>query len=150
MELSRLHCQRYSSEDNVSLHEYPPQMNPYCEHLNKITLSTELAQAAKTPDQKIPKWCLDLEDVFSEKTHDHLPPHRPYCMIISLISRNHWFLRSLKYIPLTPRNKKLAKLLLTNILRQDRLSHPSLLKLLPSFLSLRKLASFTPTRTIDT
>ena len=59
----------------MSLHEYLPQRDLYCEHLNKITLSTELAQAAKTPDQKIPNWCSDLEDVFSKKTHNVLPPH---------------------------------------------------------------------------
>ena len=28
------------------------------------------AQAAKTPDQTIPDWCSDLDDVFSKKTHD--------------------------------------------------------------------------------
>ena len=50
MELSSLFSQRYSSEDDVSLHEYLPQKDLYCKHLNKITLSTELAQAAKVPD----------------------------------------------------------------------------------------------------
>ena len=78
MELSSLFSQRYSSEDEVSLCEYLPQKDLYCEHLNKITLSTELTQASKTPDQKIPDWCSDLDDVFSEKTHNVLPPHRPY------------------------------------------------------------------------
>ena len=75
MELSSLFSQRYSSEDDASLREYLPQTDLYCEHLNKITLSTELAQAAKTPEQKIPDWCSDLEDIFSEKTHNALPPH---------------------------------------------------------------------------
>ena len=28
------------------------------------------AQAAKTPDQTIPDWCSDLDNVFSEKIHD--------------------------------------------------------------------------------
>ena len=75
MELASLFSQRYSSEDDASLREHLPQMDLYCEHLNKITLSTELVQASKTPDQKIPDWCSDLEDVFSEKTHNILPPH---------------------------------------------------------------------------
>ena len=50
MELSSLFSQRYSSEDDGSLSEHLPQEDLYSEHLNKITLSTELAQAAKTPD----------------------------------------------------------------------------------------------------
>ena len=75
MELASLFSQQYSSEDDASLREYLPQKDLYCEYLNKITLSTELAQASKTPNQKIPDWCSDLEDMFSEKTHNILPPH---------------------------------------------------------------------------
>ena len=83
MELCRLYSQQYSSEDDESLHKYLPQMNTYCKHLNKITLSTELAQAVKSPDQMIPEWCSD-QDIFSEKTHDCLPPHRSYDHTIDL------------------------------------------------------------------
>ena len=86
MELSKLQSPQCSSEDDVSLCEYLPQTNPYCKHLNKITLSTELAQATKIPDQKIPEWCSDLEDVFSEKIHDCLPPYRLYDYTIDLKS----------------------------------------------------------------
>ena len=43
MELSLLLSQQYSSEDDASLHEYLPQKDIYCEHLNKIILSTKLA-----------------------------------------------------------------------------------------------------------
>ena len=75
MELASLFSQRYSSEDDASLREHLPQKDLYCEHLNKITLSTELAQASKAPDQKIPDWCSDLKDVFSETTHNVVPPH---------------------------------------------------------------------------
>ena len=75
MELASLFSQRYSSEDDASLCEYLPQKDLYCELLDKITLSTELAQASKTPDQKIPDWCSNLKDVFSEKTHNILPLH---------------------------------------------------------------------------
>ena len=73
MELSSLFSQRYLSEDDASLCKYLPQTDFYCEHLNKIILSTELAQAAKVPHQKIPDWCSDLDNVFSEKTHNLLP-----------------------------------------------------------------------------
>ena len=83
----------------MSLHEYLPQMDLYCEHLNKITLSTELAQATKTPEQRIPDWCSDLEDVFSEKTHNALPliDHMTIPLIFSPLS----FQRSQRCILLT-------------------------------------------------
>ena len=68
----------------MSLHEYLPQMNLYCKHLNKITLSTALAQAAKVPDQKVPDWCSDLDDVFSKMTYNLLSPHRSYDYTINL------------------------------------------------------------------
>ena len=54
MELSSLFSQQYYSEDDVSLREYLPQKDLYCEHLNKITLSIELAQAPKAPRSEDP------------------------------------------------------------------------------------------------
>jgi hypothetical protein len=32
----------------------------------------------------IPEWCKEFEDVFSEKIHDRLPPHRSYDHTIEL------------------------------------------------------------------
>ena len=107
MELSLLFSQRYSSEDDVSLREYLPQKDLYCKHLNKITLSTELAQVAKTPDQKIPDWCSDLADVFSEKTHNILPPHRSYHHTIDL--KPLFVPKIAKVYPLNPKEQEACK-----------------------------------------
>jgi hypothetical protein len=70
-ELSQLHAQRYPSEDAVPPSECLPQTT---EHINN----------AITKEVIIPYWCKDFEDVFSERTHDRLPPHRSYDHTIEL------------------------------------------------------------------
>ena len=54
------------------------------ETIAKTTLSTEIAQQEKPVEAVIPTWCTDFKDVFSEKTHETLPPHRPYDHVINL------------------------------------------------------------------
>ena len=54
------------------------------EQINKTTISTQIAQAAQSSDPIIPEWCKDFADVFSEKTHNQLSPHRPYDHTIEL------------------------------------------------------------------
>jgi hypothetical protein len=68
-ELSYLDSQRYSSGDGVPPSECLPQMTEY---INSVTTGCD------------PDWCKDFEDVFSEKTVDHLPPHRSYDHTIEL------------------------------------------------------------------
>ena len=45
------------------------------ETIAKTTVSTEIAQQEKPVEAVVPTWCTDLEDIFSEKTHETLPPH---------------------------------------------------------------------------
>ena len=54
------------------------------ETIAKTTISTEIAQKEKPVETTIPTWCSDFENVFSEKTHETLPPHRPYDHVINL------------------------------------------------------------------
>ena len=54
------------------------------ESIGKVTISTQIAQETKPHETTLPDWCKDFEDVFSEKTHDKLPPHRPYDHVIDL------------------------------------------------------------------
>ena len=119
MELSSLFSQRYSSEDDESLREYLPQKDLYCKLLNKITLSTELAQAAKAPDQKIPDWCSDLEDVFSENTHNVLPPHRPYDHTVDL--KPSFVPKIVKIYPLNPKEQEACKVFINEHLKTGRI-----------------------------
>ena len=54
------------------------------EQINKTTISIQITQAAQSIEPVIPEWCKDFADVFSEKTHDQLPPHHPYDHTIKL------------------------------------------------------------------
>ena len=64
--------------------EYLPSEDPVDESIQKITLSTQLAQDTKTYEISLPEWCKDFKDVFSKKTYDVLPPHHPYDHTIDL------------------------------------------------------------------
>ena len=119
IELSSLFSQRYSSEDDESLREHLPQTDLYCKHFNKITLSTELAQAAKVPDQQIPDWCSDLDDVFSEKTHNLRPPHRSYDHTIDL--KPSFIPKIAKVYPLNPKEQEACKAFIDEHLKTGRI-----------------------------
>ena len=54
------------------------------ESINKATISTQIAQTTQVTEPVIPEWCKDFASVFSEKTHDQLPPHCPYDHTIEL------------------------------------------------------------------
>ena len=54
------------------------------ETIGKVTISTQIAQESKPVETTLPEWCRDFEDVFSEKSHEKLPPHRPYDHVIDL------------------------------------------------------------------
>ena len=103
----------------MSLCEYLPQKDLYCKHLNKITLSTELTQTTKTPNQTIPDWCSDLEDVFSKKTHNVLPPHRPYDHTIDL--KPSFIPKIAKVYPLNPKEQEVCKAFIDEHLKTERI-----------------------------
>ena len=52
-------------------------------------------------------WCKDFEDVFSEKTHEKLPPHHPYNHIIDL--KPSFTLKIAKVYPLNPQEMETCK-----------------------------------------
>ena len=54
------------------------------ETIRKITISTQIAQEMLIQETALLEWCKDFSDVFSEKTHDKLPLHRPYDHTIDL------------------------------------------------------------------
>ena len=103
-ELSSLYDQRYSSKVDASPREYLPQEDPLDESIQKITLSTQLTQDARVSKISLPSWCKDFEDVFSEKTYDVLPPHRPYDHTIDL--KPSFVPKIAKVYPLNPKEKE--------------------------------------------
>ena len=58
------------TEDDWSLCEYHLRTGGANEHINKITISTQLAQADKPKDIPVPNFCSSFADVFSEQTYD--------------------------------------------------------------------------------
>ena len=54
------------------------------ETIRKVTILTQIAQETKPTETTLPEWCKDFEDIFSEKSHKKLPPHRPYDHVIDL------------------------------------------------------------------
>ena len=103
-ELSSLYDRWYSSEVDASPREYLPPEDPPDESIQKITLSTQLAQDAKVSKISLPAWCKDFEDVFSEKTYEVLPPHRPYDHTIDL--KPSFVPKIAKVYPLNPKEKE--------------------------------------------
>ena len=76
--LMSMYVQRYSSEVNMSPHEYLPWEDLLHESIQKITLFIQLAQDTQTTEVLLPEWCRDFADAFSEKTYEVLPPYLPY------------------------------------------------------------------------
>ena len=60
-------------EDDWSLHEYHLHTGVANEQINKITISTQLAQTNKPKEIPVPDFCSSYANVFSEKTYDTLP-----------------------------------------------------------------------------
>ena len=74
-ELSQLFSSSSPAKDDWSLREYRLLAGGLKEQINKITISTQLAQAEKPKEIPVPSFCTDFTNVFSEKTYNVLPPH---------------------------------------------------------------------------
>ena len=70
------------------------------ETIGKVTISTQIAQETKPMETTLPQWCKDFKDVFSEKSHEKLPPHRPYDHVIDL--KPEFVPKIAKVYPLNP------------------------------------------------
>ena len=74
-ELFQLFSSLSPAEDDWSLCEYRLLAEGSNEQINKVTISTQLAQAEKPREIPVPNFCADFTDVFLEKTYNTLPPH---------------------------------------------------------------------------
>ena len=77
------------------------------ETIGKVTISIQIAQKTKNQDATLLDWCKVFEDVFSEKTHEKLPPHRPYNHVIGL--KPSFTPKIAKVYPLNPLEMKTCK-----------------------------------------
>ena len=106
-------------EDDWSLREYRLRTGGTDEHINKITISTQLAQTEKPKDIPIPTFCSSFTNVFSEQTYDKLPPHRPFDHTIEL---KHSFVPKIaKVYPLNLAEKDACKAFIDEHLKTGRI-----------------------------
>ena len=89
------------------------------ELINKTTISTQIARMAGIVEPTIPNWCADFTDVFSEKTHNQLPPHRPYDHTIEL--RPDFVPKVAKIYSLNPAEKEMCKSFIEEHLKTGRI-----------------------------
>ena len=90
-----------------TLHECPPLNGSMDEHLDKLIISTEIAQAEKPKEVFTPKFYVNFADVFSEKTYEQLPPHQPFDHTIDL--KDTFIPKIAKVYSLNPTQKDACK-----------------------------------------
>ena len=107
------------TEDDWSLHEYRLRTGGANEHINKITISTQLAQADKPKEISVPDFCSSFADVFSEQTYNILPPHCPFDHAIEL--KDSFVPKITKVYPLNPAEKEACKAFIDEHLKMGRI-----------------------------
>ena len=118
-ELSQLFSSLSPAEDDWSLCEYHLLAGGSEEQINKVTISTQLAQAEKPKEIPVPNFCTDFTDVFSEKTYNVLPPHRPFNHTIEL--KDSFVPKIVKVYPLNPAEQEACKAFIDEHLKTGRI-----------------------------
>ena len=126
----------------MSLHEYLPREEPSEESVQKIILSTQLAQDPQTMEVLLPEWCRDFSDVFSEKTYDVLPPYRFYDHVIDL--KLSFVPKIAKVYPLNPKENEACWAFINEHLETGRIIPSKSPQATPFFFVPKKDGSFCP------
>ena len=79
----------------------------------------ELAQAKKPKEISLPDFCSDFADVFTESTHDQLPPHWPFDHTIDL--KDMFVPKITKVYPLNPKEKETCAAFIEEHLKTGRI-----------------------------
>ena len=114
------------------------------EQISKTTISTQIAQTTQLTEPVIPDWCKDLAEVFSEKTHDQLPPHHPYDHTINL--RPDFTPKIAKVYSLNPTEMETCKSFVKEHLKMGWIIPLSPPKPLLFSSSLRRMEPYVPAR----
>jgi hypothetical protein len=80
---------------------------------------TEYINNTTIKEVVIPDWCKDFEDIFSEKTHDRLPPHRSYDHTIEL--KPSFVQKVAKIYALNPAEREACKAFVDKHLKTGRI-----------------------------
>ena len=108
----------------------------------KSCCTPSLPKHRKLPNQKIPDWCSNLEDVFSEKTHNVLPPHRPYDHTIDL--KPSFVPKIAMVYPLNPKEQDACKAFIDEHLKTGRIVPSKSPQAAPFFFVAKKDGSLRP------
>ena len=107
------------AEDDWSLHEYCLRTGGANEHINKITILTQLTQADRPKDIPVSNFCSSFANVFSEQTYDILPSHRPFNHTIKL--KDSFIPKITKVYPLNPAEKEACKAFINEHLKTGQI-----------------------------
>ena len=112
------------------------------ENIRKITISTQIAQKTKSQEATLLDWCKDFEDVFSEKTHEKLPPHHPYDYVINL--KPSFTPKITKVYPLNPQEMETCKAFIEEHLKTRCIVPSKFLQASPFFFVPKKDGTLCP------
>ena len=107
------------ADDDWSLCEYRLRTGGANEHINKITISTQLAQADKPKEISVPDFYSSFANVFSEQTYNILPPHCPFNHTIEL--KDSFIPKIAKVYPLNPAEKEACNAFIDEHLKMGRI-----------------------------
>ena len=112
------------------------------ETIGKITISTQITQETKPTETVLPEWCKDFRDVFSEKSHEKLPPYRPYDHVIDL--KPNFVLKIAEVYPLNPLEMETCKSFVEEHLKTGCIVSSKSLQASPFFFVLKKDGTLRP------
>ena len=112
------------------------------ESINKITISTLIAQQSTPSETPVPDWCTDFSDIFLEQTHTKLPPHHHYNHTINL---QPTFTPCIaKIYPLNPAELQTCKEFIDEHLKTGQIIHSKSPQASPFFFIPKKNGSLRP------
>jgi hypothetical protein len=104
--------------------------------------AAECINNATIKEVVIPDWCKDFEDVFSEKTHDCLPPHCSYDHTIEL--KPSFVPKVAKVYALNPTEREACKNFMDEHLKTGRIVPSKSLQAAPFFFVSKKDGGLRP------
>ena len=129
-------------KDDWSLCEYRLRTGGANKLINKITISTQLAQAKTPKDIPVPDFCSSFADVFSKQTYDILPPHCPFDHTIEL--KDSFVPKITKVYPLNPAEKEACKAFINEHLQTGQITPSKSPQASPFFLMPKKDGTLQP------
>ena len=141
-ELFQLFSSLPPAKDDWSLREYRLLAGGSDKQINKVTISTQLAQAETPKEIPVPNFCTDFSNVFSEKTYNILPPHQPFNHTIEL--KDSFVPKIVKVYPLNHTEQEACKAFINEHLKTRCIVSSKSPQATPFFFVLKKDGTLRP------